>query len=165
MRRMVCGEILGSPPQLVGENFCAMKRIPLTENPLLLGFGGMEQALDRLSKRQPEGYPPYDIERVESGAGIVERLRITLAVAGFNRDELDISLQANQLMVSGKQNDDKTRTYLHRGIATRQFQRLFILADGVDVVSAELDSGLLVIDIERPNREQSLRKIGIVQKD
>ncbi len=142
-----------------------MKRPPLTGNSLLLGFGGIEQALDRLSKRQPEGYPPYDIERVEASEGSVEKLRITLAVAGFNRDELDISLQANQLMVSGKQSDDKTRTYLHRGIATRQFQRLFILADGVEVVSAELASGLLVIEIERPDREQFPRKIGIVQKD
>ncbi|MBC8049533.1 MAG: Hsp20 family protein [Chitinophagales bacterium] len=142
-----------------------MTQVPLPGSPLLLGFGGLERALDRIARKQPDGYPPYNIERFFPADGAVEKLRITLAVAGFALGELDISLQANQLIISGKQNDDKTRTYLHRGIATRQFQRVFVLAEGVHVVSAESENGLLIIDLERPAIEPSLRKIGIVQKD
>lgn len=142
-----------------------MTQISFPASSLLLGFGGIEQALDGIARKQADGYPPYNIERLPPADDAAEKLRITLAVAGFAVDELDISVQANQLTISGKQNNDKARTYLHRGIATRQFQRIFVLAEGVHVLSAELENGLLVIELERPKIEQSLRKIGIVQKD
>ncbi len=121
-----------------------MSRVPLFNSPLLLGFDQLERTLDRLAKNA-EGYPPYNIERIgENG------LRITLAVAGFTTDDLAIELVENQLSVRGRQTDDATRVFLHRGIAARQFLRSFMLADGIDVVSARLDNGLLSIDLVRP---------------
>ena len=114
-----------------------MSRVSMFNSPLLLGFDQLERTLDRLAK-SAEGYPPYNIERIgENG------LRITLAVAGFATDDLAIELVENQLAVRGKQTDDADRVYLHRGIAARQFQRAFMLADGIEVTGARLDNGLL----------------------
>jgi HSP20 family molecular chaperone IbpA len=124
-------------------------------SPLLLGFDQFERTLDRLAK-SAEGYPPYNIEKIgENG------LRITLAVAGFTTDDLAIELAENQLTVRGKQGDDSDRVYLHRGIAARQFQRAFMLADGIEVAGARLDNGLLAIELVRPHAEPRVRTIRI----
>ena len=132
-----------------------MSRVPLFNSPLLLGFDQLERTLDRLAKNA-EGYPPYNIERIgENG------LRITLAVAGFTTEDLIIELVENQLSVRGKQTDDTTRVFLHRGIAARQFQRAFMLADGIEVMGARLDNGLLSIDLARPHAEPRIRTIRI----
>jgi HSP20 family molecular chaperone IbpA len=133
-----------------------MTRISLLNSPFLLGFEQVERTLDRIAKTSGEGYPPYNIEQIgEDG------LRITLAVAGFSRDELAIQLEDNQLVIRGKQHDDQGRIYLHRGIAARQFQRSFVLVDGIEVVGADLDNGLLHIDLKRPMPESRVRTIEI----
>ena len=139
-----------------------MTRLSLFNNPLLLGFDHFERTLDRVSKMPAEGYPPYNIEQIDE-----ERLRITLAVAGFSEDDLSIQLEGNQLVVRGKQNDDDgaDRVFVHRGIATRQFQRSFVLADGIEVEGAELDGGLLNIDLRRPPAEENIRSIEIRRSD
>ena len=134
-------------------------------HPFLLGFDEIEQALDRVSKGANDGYPPYNIERVPRSGDEPERLRITLAVAGFTQDELDVMLEENQLVVRGRQVDDKSRQFLHRGIAARQFQRSFLLADGMEVIGADLANGLLSIDLTRPEPERIVRKIAIVSRD
>jgi HSP20 family molecular chaperone IbpA len=133
-----------------------MSRLSLFNSPLLLGFDHFERTLDRISKMGAEGYPPYNIEQVDS-----DSLRITLAVAGFSTDDLDIQIEDNQLMVRGKQTDDPERVYLHRGIAARQFQRSFVLAEGIEVLSASLDNGLLSIDLKRPKAEPTIRSVPI----
>ena len=132
-----------------------MSRMSMFNSPLLLGFDQLERSLDRLAK-SAEGYPPYNIERIgENG------LRITLAVAGFAADDLTVELVENQLSVRGKQADDTDRVYLHRGIAARQFQRSFLLADGVEVKEAVLDHGMLVISVIRPKADKRSRRIDI----
>ena len=132
-----------------------MSRVSMFNSPLLLGFDQLERTLDRLAKNA-EGYPPYNIERIgENG------LRITLAVAGFSGDGLVIELVENQLTVRGKQADEGDRVYLHRGSAARQFQRAFMLADGIEVTGARLDNGLLSIDLMRPVLEPRIRTIRI----
>ena len=132
-----------------------MSRVSMFNSPLLLGFDQLERTLDRLAK-SAEGYPPYNIERIgENG------LRIVLAVAGFTSDDLVIELVENQLSVRGKQTDDTDRVFLHRGIAARQFQRAFMLADGIEVTGARLDNGLLSIDLVRPVAEPRIRTIRI----
>ena len=132
-----------------------MSRVSMFNSPLLLGFDQLERTLDRLAK-SAEGYPPYNIERIgENG------LRITLAVAGFTTDDLSIELVENQLTVRGKQTDDTDRVFLHRGIAARQFQRAFMLAEGIEVTGARLDNGLLSIDLVRPVQEPRSRTIRI----
>ena len=132
-----------------------MSRVSMFNSPLLLGFDQLERTLDRLAK-SAEGYPPYNIERIgENG------LRITLAVAGFTTDDLAIELVENQLTVRGKQTDDSDRVFLHRGIAARQFQRAFMLAEGIEVTGARLDNGLLSIDLVRPVQEPRVRRIRI----
>ena len=133
-----------------------MNRLSPLRNPLLLGFDEFERTLERITKASTDGYPPYNIERTGE-----TRLRITLAVAGFARDDLDIQLEDNQLTVSGRQAEADDREYLHRGIATRMFKRSFVLADGVEVTSASLDNGLLNIDIALPQPERNVRKIEI----
>jgi len=134
-------------------------------HPFLLGFEEIEQALDRVSKTSGDGYPPYNIERICPAAGEPERLRITLAVAGFTPDQLDIRVEENQLVVRGRQQDDKTRNFVHRGIAARQFQRTFLLADGMEVLGADLSSGLLSVDLARPEPARIVRRIEIVARD
>lgn len=137
-----------------------MTRMTPFSSPLLLGFEAMEKTLERISK-SGDGYPPYNIERLPGTNDKPERLRITLAVAGFEEAELDVVTEENQLVIRGKQTDDAEREFLHRGIAARQFQRAFMLADGMRVLGAELKNGLLSIDLDRPQPEKLVRKIGI----
>jgi len=141
-----------------------MSRVPSLSSPFLLGFDEIERVLDRVTKGA-DGYPPYNIERLARDAEFPERLRITLAVAGFTRDQLDVSIEENQLVIRGRQQDDKGRQYLHRGIAARQFQRTFVLADGMEVLGADLKNGLLSIDLARPEPERVVRTIAIKQHD
>ncbi len=133
-----------------------MTRLSVFNSPLLLGFDHFERMLDRVSKTAADGYPPYNIEQIGDN-----RLNITLAVAGFSGDDLDVSIEDNQLTVRGKQEDDPERLYLHRGIAARQFIRSFVLAEGIEVTAANLDNGLLSIDLARPEPEVRRRTIEI----
>jgi len=135
-------------------------------SPLLLGFDTMEKTLERIAKGS-EGYPPYNIERIRASAdgSKAERLRITLAVAGFRDEDLEVTTEESQLVIRGRQSDNDGREYLHRGIAARQFQRMFVLADGMQVVSAELKNGLLSVDLIRPEPERMVRKINISVRD
>jgi HSP20 family molecular chaperone IbpA len=142
-----------------------MTRVPTFNSPFLLGFDEIERALDRVSKASGDGYPPYNIERLVRTEAAPDRLRITLAVAGFARDQLEILLEDGQLVIRGRQLDDKTRHYLHRGIAARQFQRVFVLADGMEVLGADLSNGLLSVDLVRPDPERVIRRIDIVDRD
>jgi HSP20 family molecular chaperone IbpA len=141
-----------------------MSRVPSLSSPFLLGFDEIERALERVAKAS-DGYPPYNIERVAPVGGQPDRLRITLAVAGFNRDQLDVTVEESQLVIRGRQQDDKTRQYLHRGIAARQFQRTFVLAEGMEVLGADLKNGLLSIDLVRPEPERSVKSISITDRD
>ncbi len=138
-----------------------MSRIPTLTSPLLLGFEEIERLIDRVGKNGSDGYPPYNIERVAKTDGGPELLRITLAVAGFVREQIEITLEDKQLTVRGRQHDDKDREYLYRGIAARQFQRTFVLADGIEVRSADLSNGLLSIDLVRLEPERLIRRIEI----
>ena len=133
-----------------------MNRMTAFNSPLLLGFDHFEQLLDRVAKSANDGYPPYNIERIAENG-----LRITLAVAGFAREDLQISAEENQLIVRGRQTDDEERVYIHRGIAARQFQRSFVLAEGIEISGASLDNGLLHIDLVRPQPEVVTRIIDI----
>lgn len=134
-----------------------MTRLSVFNSPLLLGFDHVERVLDRVAKTSAEGYPPYNIEQVGE-----DRLRITLAVAGFAMEDLSVSVEDNQLIIRGRQSeDDRDRVYLHRGIASRQFQRAFVLAEGIEVQGATLDNGLLHIDLVRPLPESRARTIQI----
>lgn len=144
-----------------------MTRIAGFSSPLLLGFDEMERLIERAAKAQSDGYPPYNIERIVAENGQSERLRITLAVAGFTRDELDITVEERQLVIRGKQVDEASahRIFLHRGIAARQFQRAFVLAEGIEVTAARLTNGLLEIDLIRPEPARISKRIDIVAKD
>ena len=138
-----------------------MARMSLLSSPLLLGFDEIERLVDRFGKTAGEGYPPYNIERLKASDQGAETLRITLAVAGFTRDQLDITLEDKQLTVRGKQADEPERDFLYRGIAARQFQRTFVLADGIEVRSADLQNGLLMIDLVRHEPQKMVRTISI----
>ena len=141
-----------------------MSRLTGFSSPLLLGFDDMERLLDRVSKSAADGYPPYNIERIGGDGSEPDRLRITLAVAGFGQDDLDITVEENELTISGQQTDDAVELgneYLYRGIATRQFKRIFVLADGMSVSGAELRDGLLSIELVRPESDKMARKIAI----
>ena len=138
-----------------------MTRLSAFSSPFLLGFDDIERALDRAVKGGGTGYPPYNIERLARTGDRPEMLRITLAVAGFSRDELDISVEDKELTIRGRQDDDQDRDYLHRGIAARQFVKTFVLADGIEVVGADLADGLLSIDLARPEGERVARRIAI----
>lgn len=133
-----------------------MTRLSLFSSPFLLGFEPFEKAVDRISKAAADGYPPYNVEQRGEG-----RFRISVAVAGFAMEELNVQMEGNQLIIRGKQSDQEERVYLHRGIAARQFQRSFVLAEGIEVTSASLDSGLLHVDLERPRIEPEVRSIAI----
>lgn len=138
-----------------------MSKIPSFSSPFLLGFEEIEQALDRVAKAA-DGYPPYNIERLARDGDRPERLRITLAVAGFSRGELEITVEENELRIRGRQNEvDQSRVFIHRGIAARQFQRTFLLADGMQVAAAELRDGLLSVDLERPETLRAVRRVDI----
>ena len=133
-----------------------MSRLSLFNSPLLLGFDHFERALDRVSKVSAEGYPPYNVEQVGDN-----RLRITLAVAGFSADELSVQIEDDQLVIRGRQAEQTDRVYLHRGIAARQFQRSFVLADGIEATGATLENGLLHVDLLRPDVQPKSRRIAI----
>lgn len=133
-----------------------MSRLPMFNHPLLLGFDEFERVLDRISKPGGEGYPPFNIEQCGE-AGI----RISLAVAGFTQADLAVQVEDNQLVIRGKQAEEAGKVFLHRGIAARQFQRVFVLAYGLEVVGATLDNGLLHIDLDRPPVTSRVKKIDI----
>ena len=133
-----------------------MSRLSLFDSPLLLGFDHFERTLDRVAKASSDGYPPYNVEQIGDS-----HLRITLAVAGFSGNELQVLVEDSQLVIRGRQVDDKDRVFLHRGIAARQFQRSFVLAEGIEVVDARLDNGLLHIDLEQPIMEPKVRQVAI----
>lgn len=133
-----------------------MSRLSLFNSPLLLGFEHFERALDRVSKVSGDGYPPYNVEQLGDN-----ELRITLAVAGFTMADLGITIEDSQLVIRGKQSDDSGRVYLHRGIAARQFQRSFVLAEGIEVRGAWLENGLLHVDLARPTVEARVRTVPI----
>lgn len=133
-----------------------MSRPSVFGSPLFLGFDHLEQMLDRVQK-SADGYPPYNIEQMAA-----DRLRITLAVAGFAMDDLQITQEGEQLVIRGRRDEDtEGRIFLHRGIAARQFQRAFVLAEGIEVEGAWLDNGLLHIDLRRPQPETRVRTIRI----
>lgn len=141
-----------------------MNRVPTNRlaafgSPLLLGFEEIERMVDRISRASGDGYPPYNIVKVPAEGGTL--LQISLAVAGFSEDELEISLENNQLIVSGKQEADDGRVYLHRGIAARQFRKTFVLAEGIEVREASLANGLLTIELMRPETKPATRTIRI----
>jgi HSP20 family molecular chaperone IbpA len=136
-----------------------MNRNTTFNSPFLLGFEHLERLLERTAKTAGDGYPPYNIE--DAGG---DKLRITLAVAGFSRDELAVTVEENQLVIKGKQVESKDKNFLHRGIAARQFQRAFVLAEGIEVTGAELENGLLSIELARPKAESLVRNIDIRAK-
>lgn len=139
-----------------------MTRIPAFSSPLLVGFGDVERALDRQSRAAGDGYPPYNVERVPGTDERGETLTITLAVAGFSCEELDVSVEDRELVIRGRRSaEDDSRTYLHRGIAARQFRKSFVLAEGIEVTGAFLADGLLSIDLARPAVEKVVRRIEI----
>ncbi|OKL44356.1 Hsp20 family protein [Pseudovibrio exalbescens] len=138
-----------------------MTRMSAFSSPFLLGFDDIERVLDRVSKGANDGYPPYNIERLPATAEKSDTIRITIAVAGFTREQLEVSVEESQLVIRGRQQEDKSKEYLHRGIAARQFQRTFVLAEGIEILGAELCDGLLSIDLARPEPERIVRKIEI----
>ena len=142
-----------------------MTRMPTLNSPFLLGFDDIERALDRVTRGGSDGYPPYNIERLAREDSAPERLRITLAVAGFTREQLDVTLEDNQLVIRGRQIDDQARQYLHRGIAARQFQRCFLLVEGMRVLGADLVNGLLCVDLVRPEPDRVVQRINILVRD
>ncbi|NDW02856.1 Hsp20 family protein [Jiella pacifica] len=146
-----------------------MSRMTPFSSPLLLGFDSVEKTLERIAKGG-DGYPPYNIERVRKDPSldrgedcdVGDLIRITLAVAGFLPEDLEVTVEENQLLIRGRQSDDDgEREYLHRGIAARQFQKCFLLADGMRVIGAQLKNGLLLIDLAKPEPERIVRRIEI----
>lgn len=137
-----------------------MSRMTPFTHPLLLGFDAMQKTLERMAKAN-DGYPPYNIERLPGSDDVPERLRITIAVAGFSEDDLDVTTADNQLVIRGRQQEQEKRDFLYRGIAARQFQRVFVLADGMQVREARLRNGLLSIDLVRPEISNVVKKINI----
>jgi HSP20 family molecular chaperone IbpA len=133
-----------------------MGRPSLFGSPWLLGFEDFERALERVSKSASDAYPPYNVEQHSDS-----HMRIVLAVAGFGPEDLSVQLEGNQLVIRGRQQTVADDNFLHRGIATRQFRRNFILADGIDVTAASLEDGLLRIDLERPLENSEVRSIAI----
>jgi HSP20 family molecular chaperone IbpA len=136
-----------------------MSRVSLFSAPFLLGFDALEERVDRLQKAA-DGYPPYNIERIIDADG-TETFLISIAVAGFSERELEVVAEDNQLLVKGRQKDEGTREFLHRGIAARQFQRHFLLADGVEAREATLKNGMLTIAVVRPKADKVARRIEI----
>ncbi|MAT33117.1 MAG: heat-shock protein Hsp20 [Rickettsiales bacterium] len=137
-----------------------MSRMSVFNSPFLLGFEQFERSIDRISKLSSDSYPPYNIEQLSSNL-----LRITIAVAGFEKKDLEISLEGNQLQIKGfRPEDDSEKIFIHRGIATRQFQRNFILAEGIEVDEASMENGLLFVDLSQPINNEESKKIEIKDK-
>lgn len=137
-----------------------MSRHTGLSSPFLLGFETIERALDRVTKGS-EGYPPYNVERIPAEGNDPERIRIALAVAGFTSDQLEITVEDRELVIRGRQSEEDDRIYLYRGIAARQFQRVFVLADSMEVLGANLENGLLMIDLARPEPTRNVRTVDI----
>lgn len=133
-----------------------MTRFSHFNSPFLLGFDQLERALDRVAKSGNDAYPPYNIEQMDE-----DRLRITLAVAGFGENDLAVTVEDNQLVIRGKQSEDTERSFLHRGIAARQFHRAFVLAEGIEIVQAQLENGLLSIELQRLRPAGSVKRVEI----
>ncbi|MBU2934781.1 MULTISPECIES: Hsp20 family protein [Pacificibacter] len=134
-----------------------MTKMTFGSHPFLLGFDQLERLVERTAKADSGGYPPYNIEQISENA-----YRITLATAGFSEEDLSITLEHRQLVIRGRQEDDSEgRMFLHRGIAARQFQRSFVLADGVDVAGATMENGLLHIDLSRSTPDSVVEVIEI----
>lgn len=133
-----------------------MSRNPFANHPFLLGFEEIERLVERAAKSASDGYPPYNIEQHGDGT-----YRITLAVAGFTDADLSVTLEEGQLIIRGRKPDDSDRAYLHRGIAARQFQRSFVLADGVEVAGAALENGLLNVDLKRVEPQNIVKTVPI----
>jgi HSP20 family molecular chaperone IbpA len=142
-----------------------MVRVSALSSPFLLGFDQIERALEKVSKSASDGYPPYNIERIAASAEAPERLRITLAVAGFSLDQIEATQEVSQLWIRGRQQEAREHDYIHRGIAARQFQRSFLLAEGMEVLGAELANGLLSVDVARPQPERKVKTISISTRD
>lgn len=137
-----------------------MSKLTLSTHPFLLGFDQLERLMERTAKSGNDGYPPFNIEQTSENS-----FRITLAVAGFGQDDLSIQVEDRQLVVRGRQDAvDEERVFLHRGIAARQFQKSFVLADGVDVGEATMENGLLHVDLERATPETVVQTIDIIKK-
>jgi HSP20 family molecular chaperone IbpA len=134
-----------------------MSRVTLIDGSLWFGLSGGQAATGKAG----DGYPPYNIELLPAGETAGEALRITLAVAGFKPDELEVSIEGSELAIRGRQHEEASRDYLHRGIAARQFRRSFMLAKGVEVRKAELHNGLLAVELERRSKERQVVKVGI----
>lgn len=139
-----------------------MSHTTVFASPYLIGFDRLEESLDRLTRGAADGYPPYNIEDMGG-----DRLAVTLAVAGFAQDELEITVEGDRLLVLGRRaaGADAPGQFLHRGIATRAFQRAFLLADGIEVIGARLADGLLTIDLARPATIETSRSIPISAGD
>ena len=138
-----------------------MNRMSVFNSPFLLGFDQFERTIDRISKLSSDSYPPYNIEQISPNS-----IRITIAVAGFNKSDLDVSLEGNQLQIRGSRDENESeKIFIHRGIATRQFQRNFILAEGIEVEEASMDNGLLYIDLSQPINNDESKKIEIKDKN
>lgn len=137
-----------------------MNRLSLSNNPLLLGFDHVDRLLERIAKQPGDSYPPFNIEELGANG-----LRISLALAGFAPEDLSVEVENNQLVIRGRQPEQPERTYLHRGIAARQFRRVFVLAEGLEVVSASFENGILSIDLNRPTVLNEVRKIAIRTPD
>jgi HSP20 family molecular chaperone IbpA len=122
--------------------------------PFVLAFGVVEQSFARATRSASDGYPPYNIERISAQGGETARLRITLAVAGFSADQIEIVQERGQLVIRGRRTDERERLHLYRGIAARQFQRIFLLAEAMRVAGATLERGLLSVELAPPEPEQ-----------
>ena len=142
-----------------------MVRVAGLGSPFLLGFDDIERALEKAPKSPSDGYPPYNVEKILRDGSRSERLRLTLAVAGFAREQIEIVEEESQLSIRGRQEEDRSRDYLHRGIAARQFQRNFLLAEGMHVLGADLIDGLLTIEIAKPEPERFAKRIEINARD
>lgn len=142
-----------------------MSRMLTINSPFLLGFEEFERMVGRVTRAGSDGYPPYNIERIAKTDAEPETLRITLAVAGFRRDQLEVTVEEGQLVIRGRQQDEKPRDFLHRGIAARQFQRVFLLAEGMRVATCDLAHGLLTVDLVRPEPSRVVKKIDIMMRD
>ncbi len=136
-----------------------MSRMTVFSSPFLLGFEHLERLLERTAKSAGDGYPPYNIEQPDP-----DRLRLTFAVAGFASEDLSVTVEDKQLVIRGKQSEANEHEFLHRGIAARQFQRSFVLADGIEVTGAQLENGLLSIELARPKAEPVVKTVAIKSK-
>jgi HSP20 family molecular chaperone IbpA len=141
-----------------------MSRMTLLDGSLWLSLTA-PRTLGGAGKAGDPGYPPYNIELLPNGGSEPQALRVTLAVAGFSADELEVSIEDGDLTIRGRQREEQSKDYLHRGIAARQFKRTFQLASGVEVRKAELDSGLLAIELVRPRKERRVLRVGITAAD